>query len=207
MSPVIGRWLGSDHPADLAFDPAFAWLEGVLEAQLCAISDASDWRDPRWRAGRLFGPGGQYRWQRRGEKIHATLLLEDGPLPAGFRAPLDLTLLDGEEGETTYILWGEWVDPQRDPAANPDSGPLFYEGQIPDVQTYPVAMEARPEAVKVKGEEKAATRACLRIRRYGTPEGADVGQCGEFQRCVSVEWFSPCGTQEEIVLAGEEDLS
>jgi hypothetical protein len=138
MSPWIGFTTNlSAHPSTL---PAFryAWLEAPLDARLARVSDVPNWDDLHiWPAGRLFDLTGEYRWQRRtNDTLHAVLLLEANTLPAPFSEGLALTKV--EEREASLILWGEWVDPQRDRQGNPDAGPRFYTNEIPRIQTYPL---------------------------------------------------------------------
>jgi hypothetical protein len=181
MSPVIGfaRALPA-HPEGLKFP--FAWLEAPLAARLTRLADVPDWRDAAaWPAGRLFGEAGEYRWQQRGDGLHAVMLLESGPLPAAFTAapPLDLELVH----EAALVLWGEWVDPERDPEGNPDGGPRFFAPEIPEIQTYPLELEGVP------GPE-ATPRLVARLYRDA------AGEHGEFLRCVAVEMRRDEGAED-----------
>ena len=166
MSPVAGFHRNlPGHPEGLP-DLPFAWLEGPLEVRLDWTPE--DWKDlNRWPAGRIFGEAGEYRWQRTGSSVHAVLLLEDGALPAPFSGKVELRSRD----ESALVLWGEWIDPERDPDGNTDHKPLFYAQEIPEPQLYP--LERNPE----KGETPR-----LRIRSYVDA----AGERGEFVRCVGI---------------------
>lgn len=173
MSPVIGfaRSLPG-HPAalqNLAF--LYAWLEAPLAARLTHLAEVQDWQDLTvWPSGRVFGESGEYRWQRNADdSLHAVLLLETPPLPGSFEGPLELI----QEDEAALILWGEWVDPKKDPQGNP-SGEPFYAREIPRVQPYPISIDLNNPPT-----EDQTPR--LVIRRYRAVN-VDVG---EFVRCVS----------------------
>jgi hypothetical protein len=168
MSPVIGCWRGAGHPEGIP-DFAYAWLEAPLAARLAWKKDVPEWRDPEtWPAGRVFGPEGEYRWQRLdGETLHGVLLLDTDSLPATFGSLLPLT--PGEDA--SLVLWGEWVNPDGDPEGNPDGGPRFYAQEIPEIQDYPIEAGLKEGVVPR-----------LQVRRYRDVEGKH----GEFVRCVGV---------------------
>lgn len=159
------------EPADLP-RAAFAWLEAPREARLAFLADVPDWNDPsRWPAGRIFGEDGEYRWRAAADgALHAVLVVEDGPLPAGFSEPLPLAR--DEDGDSDLVLWGDWIDPSADREGNPDGGPRFYAREIPWVQTYPLDLAGSPEP---------GTSPRLTVRRY-IAEGGE----GEFLRCVRI---------------------
>ena len=173
MSPCIGFTTNlSAHPPTL---PAFryAWLEAPLDARLAYVSDIPNWDDLHiWPAGRLFDTIGEYRWQRcANDALHAVLLLEADTLPAPFSEVLALTKV--EERQASLILWGEWVDPHRDPQGNPDAGPRFYTNEIPRIQTYPLDLGQHPPV-------QATPRLLVWYYR------AMHGQHGDFTRCVGL---------------------
>ncbi len=164
-----------EHPSNLPQLP-FAWLEAPRAAELRWTREVPDWHRPdRWPQGRLFGPPGEYRWQCRGGKIHAVLLLEEGEaFPEGFEAPLRLEAApkaDAADGE--LLLWGEWVDPGQDSRSNPEGGPLFYTPSLPSVQTYPLdpGLSMAPPATPR-----------LVVRRYRQQDAPEE----HFERCVAV---------------------
>jgi hypothetical protein len=164
----------------------YVWLEGVMKARLLALDQEPDWSDPAlWPAGRLFGPEGEYRWQKNDDDhtLHAILILDNGDLPSEFlednRRPLEaLEATPGDNGYACLILWGEWVNPDEDPQTNPPpGGPIFYAREIPPIQTYPITMtNAVIQEIKEKKERGPNPR--LIVRRYQHPEA------GEFSRCV-----------------------
>jgi len=170
VSPVIGFQRGlSGHPEGLP-DFTYGWLEAPLDAKLIRLQGV-EWKDlETWPAGRIFGEEGEYRWQRHAEGLHAVLLLETSPLPAGFGSPLTL---EKEEEDADFVLWGEWVNPEGDPKGNPGGGPRFYAQEIPEIQDYPIDPgEALEPGVTPR----------LRVRRYRDAEGKH----GEFIRCVGL---------------------
>jgi hypothetical protein len=166
-----------DHPEGLP-EFSYAWLEAPLAVKLARLKPEGDldWKDlEAWPAGRIFGTEGEYRWQRLADgTLHSVLLLETSPLPAGFDSPL--LLQEGEDA--AFVLWGEWVNPAGDPQGNPDGAPRFYAQEIPEIQDYPIELEATPEP--------GATPRLL-VRRYRDA----AGQQGEFIRCVAVYLTSP----------------
>lgn len=185
MSPVIGfaREL-SRHP-DLSVLLTsglfrYAWLEGKAGANFARLEEAPDWRDRNiWPVGRLFGEKGEYRWETdQSGKVHVVLIMDSGTLPPAWGKWLPLEC--EEDGDSDLVLWGEWIDPAKDPVGNPSGGPLFYAREIPIKHIYyPLdADEAR----------QPGTSPRLTIRRYRhTTEG-------EFIRCVG---FSMKGEGEE----------
>ncbi len=172
------------HPG-LTGDFPFAWLEGTMRAELIETDapGAPDWQNIQtWPRGRVFGESGEYRWQRRNDgRIHAVLILDQGVFPDGFQGVAELKREPEEDG--ALILWGEWIDPKEDPAANPDGGPNFFAPQLPKVQTYPVDSESARDAKTYPG---------LVVRRYRACQGEKKNdECdGEFVRCVSVKMIS-----------------
>jgi hypothetical protein len=172
VSAVIGfaRELAG-HPEGLPELP-YAWLEAPLEAVLARTREVADWQDlRRWPEGRLFGEAGEYRWQKLGDgELHSVLLLAEGPLPPGFGGEVELEPVGTA---ASRMLWGEWVDPQEDRAANPDGGPRFYAPPIPGVQVYPVELGQPPHAHK---------EAELLVQAYRDKRG----EKGDFLRCVAL---------------------
>jgi hypothetical protein len=165
----------AEHPPTLdQFGFAHAWVESSREAWLGWLRAVSEWRDlDRWPQGRLFGQLGEYRWQRHPgtNTFHAVLLVEQPPLLEGFTQEVELTR--GEE--STLVLWGDWIDPVKDSASNPQAGPLFYANEIPRVLAYPVDNWRSPPL------ETHTPR--LIVRRYRDT----LGLKGEFLRCVTIE--------------------
>ena len=178
MSPVIGFSLAKGHPESIEnyiYRFKYVWLEGMMDVRLAFLVDVPDWNDlTQWPAGRLFGEEGEYRWQRNSdETIHVILILDTGDLPKDFCGKLEI-----EKGgeDAAMILWGKWVDPEKDSNGNPTSGPFFYAKEIPQIQSYPL----KPE--EVKGETPR-----LVVRRYKhKPKDDEKSYEGEFIRCVSV---------------------
>ncbi|MGH8613423.1 MAG: hypothetical protein ACREYF_15760 [Gammaproteobacteria bacterium] len=148
MSAMIGfaRDL-SEHPPDIGKDLDCAWLESPVKAHLARTTEVSDWNDLKvWPAGRLFGECGEYRWQcLKGGHLHAVLLLEDSPLPADFEGRLDLENIGEDKKDDHLVLWGEWIDPEKDRQSNRTGGPSFYANEIPEVLVYPLALTGRPK--------------------------------------------------------------
>lgn len=171
MSPLTGFARELDVHPDFPKTFGYVWLEGKQAVKLGYREEVPNWNDPdTWPAGRLFGETGEYRWQRGDDnKIHAVLILEEGALPDDFKGQIDLEK-DGDD--SALILWGEWVDPERDPQTNPDRGPRFYAGEIPEVQTYPFPPEQAQEQNKTPR---------LLVRRYRHEAK------GEFIRCLGLE--------------------
>jgi hypothetical protein len=147
----------------------YAWLEAPLAAKLARLEEVPNWRDPAaWPTGRVFGEEGEYRWQRLADDtLHAVFLVEMGPVPSWCEASISL-----ENGEdASFVLWGEWVDPEGDPEGNPENGPRFYAREIPEIQEYPLD----PQAPLIPGVVPR-----LLVRRYRDPKR----EKGEFIRCV-----------------------
>lgn len=148
----------------------YAWLEAPLRACLEHVSAVPDWHKlDLWPAGRLFGPQGEYRWQRCADNtLHTVLLLEADTLPEPFVNKL--TLKQGRE-DAAFVLWGDWVKPQDDLHGKSQAGPLFYANEIPGMHAYPLTIqEPLP----------SNTTPRLLVRFYYDAEGAQ----GEFVRCV-----------------------
>jgi hypothetical protein len=178
MSAMVGYLMTENEHPDLSEAFSFAWLEGIMKAELVRISEAPDWNDlEKWPSGRVFGDTCEYRWERKaGGKIHAVFISDDGVLPDGFSGEIQIEEIGNRN---SMILWGEWVDPKRDQEGNPDGGPLFYDRSIPRIQCYPI----EPEKAKKKGEYP-----CLKVARYRhrhKPEASEK-YLGEFIRCVSI---------------------
>jgi hypothetical protein len=176
MSPVIGFTTKlNNHPGLPPDIFRYAWLEGTVEAKVVYLEHAPDWNKlDTWPAGRIFGDKGEYRWQRNAGKtntLHTVLILDEGTLPEAFEGMLEIT----KEMDSPLILWGEWVDPEKDPKGNPDGSPIFYARDIPKAQTYPI----QPEKAKEKGKSP-----CLIVRRYHHESK------GEFLRCVCLDMKS-----------------
>jgi hypothetical protein len=158
----------------------YAWLEGVTEARLAHIGGAVDWSDGKaWTAGRLFGEKGEYRWETDSSgKIHAVVIMDTETPPVSWNEwfPLECE----ENADSDLILWGEWIDPFRDPVANPNGGPFFYAREIPiKCIFYPLD----PDEARQDGQTPRLT-----IRRYRHKTE------GEFIRCVG---FRMKGEEEE----------
>ncbi len=178
-----------DHP-DLPNIFNYAWLEGSSEAKIAFLSEVSDWNQlGKWPAGRLFGESGEYRWQRNTVqtegKIHAVLILDDdGDLPEIFEGRLEIV----KEGSVApLILWGEWVDPEKDSKCNPHGGPVFYAREIPVAQNYPIPIEQAKEKDKTP---------CLIVQKYRHKQNESEDFKGEFIRCVNVHMQS--NSKEEV---------
>ena len=176
MSPVIGFTTKLNNHPNLPPDVfEYAWLEGTVEAKLVYLEQAPDWNIlDTWPAGRIFGDMGEYRWQRNPGKpnmLHGVLILDEGKLPETFEGVLEIE----KEKDSPLILWGEWVDPEKDPKGNPGGTPIFYARDIPKAQTYPI----QPEKAKEQGKSP-----CLIVRRYHHESK------GEFLRCVCLDMKS-----------------
>ncbi len=156
-------------PADEEFP--FAWLEGPLAARLALRAEVPDWNDLKlWPSGRIFGETGEYRWERAPDgSVQAVLLLEGPGMPVEFSGITDLVF----EEEGALVLWGDWVDPTKDPKGNEDGGPRFYAPELPHIQTYPLELSGPPA-------ENEAPR--LLVRRYRDAQG----EKGRFMRCAGV---------------------
>ena len=169
MSPIIG------YASELKSHPAlpnifrYAWLEGNMEATLAFIADEPDWhRIEQWPSGRLFGDVGEYRWQAVSTNgLKAVLILDEGVLPEGFSGIETIEKYD----DSSFILWGEWIDPEKDLESNPGGGPVFYAREIPGILKYPVPSEQDMEHGKSPS---------LVVRRYRHETK------GEFVRCVGL---------------------
>lgn len=174
MSSVIGFTTKlNNHPClPLDINFSYAWLEGTVEARLVYLKQAHDWNIlDTWPAGRIFGGKGEYRWQRNAGKtntLHAVLILDEGKLPEAFEGVLEIT----KEKDSHLILWGEWIDPEKDPKGNPGGSPIFYARDIPKAQTYPI----QPEKAREQGKAP-----CLIVQRYRHESK------GEFLRCVCLD--------------------
>lgn len=154
----------------------YAWLEGLSGVRLALRQEIPDWNDlTLWPAGRIFGETGEYRWKYdliRGE-LHVVVLLDQDPLPPFLGGQL---ALEREERDAPLILWGEWVDPIKDPEQNPDGGPIFYAPAIPQSQHYPL----QHDKASLISAAQAGFTPRLIIRRYRHCEK------GEFSRCVGI---------------------
>ena len=177
-----GRDRHSFRPDDFGME--FAWLEGIDGIVLEWFSKVRDgWAvTAEWPAGRLFGPRGEYRWRfAAGRKIHSVLLLDEEPhLPSNYEGQISLTA--EPERDSALILWGEWVDQEKDEQGNPDRGTLFYANEIPGVQTYP--LQADLDALTSAAREQKTPR--MLVRRY-TPADPAEHAAGEFVRCVGFD--------------------
>jgi len=183
MSPIIG--FAKDlkrHPdfADLMHSFRYAWLEGIMQAQLAHKNEVPDWDNlEEWPAGRLFGDKVEYQWQSNpgdDKLIHAVLILDEGDLPEDFKERDDNEPLAIEKDgkDSSMILWGDWIDPKNDLASNPTGGPLFYANEIPKVQRYPIKCD-KGEFEQAKKDRETPR---IVVRRYRHKEK------GEFMRCV-----------------------
>ncbi|RLB95639.1 MAG: hypothetical protein DRH50_03560 [Deltaproteobacteria bacterium] len=171
MRPVIGVASKMQTHPELPMDFRYVWLEGRMKAKIAYVQDVSGWDNlDQWPAGRLFGETGEYRWRRNPDgTVHGVILSDDGKLPEEFNSSRLELEIDPEGPDSDLILWGEWVDPSKDPQGNPDGGPLFYTQEIPQVQAYPV----------LSGEAKKDGKTPrLVVRRYRHESK------GEFVRCV-----------------------
>lgn len=179
MSPIIGfaRDL-KGHPDIEGLMNLFryAWLEGIMKAQLAHKDEVSNWNNlEKWPAGRLFGDKGEYRWQSNpgpDKSIHAVLILDKGDLPEDFKerdgkAPV---AIEKDGNDSSMILWGNWIDPK----GNHANRPLFYANEIPKVQSYPIKLD-KAEFEQVKKDRKTPR---IVVRRYRHEDK------GEFMRCV-----------------------
>lgn len=187
MSPIIG--FAKDlkrHPdlADLMNSFRYAWLEGMMKAQLAHKDEVPNWDNlEEWPAGRLFGDKGEYRWQSNpagpDKSIHAVLILDEGNLPEDFKGQQDKgpLAIEKDGNDSSIILWGEWIDHENDSENNPAGGPLFHANEIPKVQRYPIKFD------KAEFEQAKKDRQTPRIvvRRYRHEHK------GEFMRCVGFE--------------------
>ena len=183
MSSIIG--FAKDlkrHPAltDLMNSFRYAWLEGIMKAQLANKDEVPDWNNlEEWPAGRLFGDKGEYRWQSNpghDKSIHAVLILDEGDLPEDFKEQDDRKPLAIEKdgNDSSMILWGDWINPEDDPESNPAGSPLFYANEIPKVQRYPIKFD-KAEFEQAKKDRKTPR---IVVRRYRHEDK------GEFMRCV-----------------------
>ena len=187
MSSIIG--FAKDlkrHPAltDLMNSFRYAWLEGIMQAQLAHKDEVPNWNNlEEWPAGRLFGDKGEYRWQSNpgpDKSIHAVLILDEGNLPEDFKKRHDEEPLAIEKDgkDSSMILWGDWIDPPKDDlASNPTGGPLFYANEIPNIQRYPIKLD-KAEFEQAKEDRKTPR---IVVRRYRNEDQ------GEFMRCVGFE--------------------
>jgi hypothetical protein len=157
----------------------YAWLEGIMKAQLANKDEVPDWNSlEEWPAGRLFGDKGEYRWQSNpgdNKSIHAVLILDEGDLPEDFKERDDKKPLAIEKdgNDSSMILWGDWIDPESDSA----NGSLFYANEIPKVQSYPIKFD-KAEFKQAKKDRKTPR---IVVRRYRHEYN------GEFMRCVGCE--------------------
>lgn len=197
MTPVIGyAWDLHGHPdlAGLEKDFAYAWLEGVLEAKLTWLGDSDNWHDlTRWVCGRLFGEIGEYRWQQEAGGVHVVLILDKGALPPQFLANPTLPLV--HEGDSPLILFGDWVDPDKDKAGNPDDGPRFYAREIPRPQYYPMEVDAGAFRQTANDPAQSLTPRVV-VRRYRHMPQNQEDHRGEFLRCVRITWQSTAESPE-----------
>jgi len=179
MSPIIG--FAKDlkrHPVlvDLMNSFRYAWLEGIMKAQLAHKDEAPDWDNlDTWPSGRLFGDKGEYRWQSNpgpDKSIHAVLILDEGDLPEDFKELHDKEPLAIEKDgkDSSMILWGDWIDPESNSAGDL----LFYANEIPTGQNYPIKFN-KTEFEQAKKDRKIPR---IVIRRYRHENK------GEFMRCV-----------------------
>jgi hypothetical protein len=198
MSPFISYAADlTNHPdcPDLMNLFGFVWLEGVLKAELDYLRNQPEWNDlSKWPAGRLFGPLGEYRWRSApGGKLHAVILLDEGEPPPEFQAGRleiepDRNSEDHDDSYSPLILWGEWIDPDREKKdlrpelkSNPDGGPLFYAQEIPRILEYPFTPEEARKGRRTNGP--GATPRLIARRYRHAPKNSEDYQ-GEFIRCV-----------------------
>ncbi|MDL1968560.1 MAG: hypothetical protein LWW97_08470 [Deltaproteobacteria bacterium] len=183
MSPIIGFAKDlKEHPNNEGLMNLFryAWLEGIMKAQLAHKDELPDWDNlDTWPAGRLFGDKGEYRWQSNpgpDKSIHAVLILDEGDLPEDFEGRLTIEKNERDESQhdSLMILWGDWIDPKDDFASNSAADPLFYANEIPKVQSYPIKLD-KAEFKQAKKDRKTPR---IVIRRYRHEDK------GEFMRCV-----------------------
>lgn len=176
MNPVIGfaRNL-TEHPT-LNHSFKYVWMEGITKAKIAFLSDVLDWRSlEEWPSGRLFGPYGEYRWKKReNDQVHAVLILDNHELPEFFTGQLELEEIDN----SNLILWGDWIDPDKEQKDNPDGGPRFYAQEIPQILSYPVAGD---EAAKNGNTPR------LTIKRYRHKPRESEEYEGNFMRCVEIK--------------------
>jgi len=183
MSSIIGFAKNLKiHPAftDLMNSFRYAWLEGIMKAQLAHKDELPDWDNlEEWPVGRLFGDKGEYRWQSNpgpDKSIHAVLILDEGNLPEDFKEPHDKEplVIEKDGNDSSMILWWDWTDPKNDFESNPADGPLFYANEIPTVQRYPIKFN-KAEFEQAKEDRKTPR---IVVRRYRNEDK------GEFMRCV-----------------------
>lgn len=176
MSVFVGFLKNNDGHPELPEAFSFAWLEGTMNTKLVRMNEAPNWNDlEKWPSGRIFGDTCEYRWERKADgKLHAVFINDDGKLSEDFSGEIQIVEIGKPD---TMILWGEWVDPERDKEGNPNGGPLFYDRSIPRIQSYPI------EPNDAKQDKKYP---CMKVKRYRhKPEGSEK-YLGEFIRCVSV---------------------
>jgi hypothetical protein len=200
MSAIIDFVKGTKTHPSLSCDELgfrYAWLEGRSSAVLAWFEKTeAEWRDLNlWPGGRLFGPSGEYRWRKDSTGcLHAVVIMDSGTLPQGFGGMRPLPIKRVDE-DSRLILWGEWVDPAKDRAGNPDGGPKFYAGEIPGVLTYPLN-GGTPFLFEGARTGKAPRLVVRRYRidpssgepagRGGDPKTAELPG-GEFVRCLGLE--------------------
>ncbi len=166
-------------PSDILDDIKFAWLEGTMEAKIDFFSNLPEWQNlERWPSGRIFGPSCEYRWcLNPKDGLHAVLILDSGNLPAPFSGPGKLCI--EKTGDDCMILWGDWVDPEKDKESNPKGDAKFYAQELPLVQGYPVLSDD----AKRTGY---SPRICVRGYRHRPDKESGVKTKGEFARCFDV---------------------
>ena len=166
------------HPdlADLTNSFSYAWLEGIMQAQLAHKDEVPNWNNlEEWPAGRLFGDKGEYRWQSNlghDKSIHAVLILDEDNLPEDFKGQhnKEPLAIEKDGNDSSMILWGDWIDPKDNPAG----GSLFYANEIPKVQSYPIKLD-KAEFEQAKKDRKTPR---IVVRKYRHEDK------GEFMRCV-----------------------
>ncbi|MBU4262980.1 MAG: hypothetical protein KKC76_14080 [Proteobacteria bacterium] len=179
MSPLIA------YAENLVTHPAlpdiflYAWLEGIMKAKLDFLKNVPDWHElTEWPAGRIFCDIGEYRWHLRGHnQLHTVIILDDeNQLPDAVNWQGKLRMESEKEDIEEMILWGDWIDPARDPESNPDGEPCFFANEVPVVHHYPFTLT--PAQLNKASEQGKTPR--LVIRRYRHHEK------GEFVRCVGL---------------------
>ncbi len=166
-------------PSDILDDINFAWLEGTMEAKIDFFSNLPEWQDlERWPSGRIFGLSCEYRWrQNPKDGLHAVFILDREDLPYPFSGPGKLCI--EKTGDDFMILWGDWVDPEKDKESNPKGDAKFYAQELPLVQRYPVP----PDEAKRTGY---SPRIGVRRYRHRPDKESETKAMGEFARCFDI---------------------
>jgi len=153
----------------------FAWVESATGVRLDTLPNISTWNDiNQWPSGRIFGHNGEYRWQAgQGGNIHGVYISDCGHLLENCSSCIEFnTYGSGPPEDTSFFLWGEWINPQSDLLDNPSGAPFFFAPEIPQKIVYPMD---KTEAGYPSGHP------LMIVRKYYHEEH------GEFLRCVGFE--------------------